>query len=46
MSVLALAAEFLMPEGPLKKTVSAGVGMTFLAAAVEQIVGIFARMGV
>lgn len=46
MSVLALAAEFLMPEGPLKRAVSAAVGMTFLAAALEQIVGIFARMGV
>ena len=45
LSVLALTAEFLIPEGPLKRAVSAAVGMTFLAAALEQIVGIFLRMG-
>ena len=46
LSVLTMTVEFLMPEGPLKKAVSTAAGMTFLSAALEQIVGLFARIGV
>ncbi|MEG1525177.1 MAG: hypothetical protein RRZ24_05915 [Clostridia bacterium] len=46
LSILAVVAEFAISEGPLKQTVSVSVGLVFLSAVVEQIVGIFTRMGV
>ena len=46
LSVLTVAAECLVPEGKIKRTVCAAAGLVFLSAAVEQILGIFAKMGV
>lgn len=45
LSVLTMTAEFLVPEGKLKRTVCAATGLVFFSAAVEQILGIFAGMG-
>ena len=45
MSMLALLAEFTIPDGPMKNAVSVSVGLLFLSAVKEQILGIFARIG-
>ena len=46
LSLLAAAAEFLVPKGKLKGTVTFAVGLVFASAVMEQILGIIARMGV
>lgn len=46
LSCIMMAAEYLLPSGPLKSSVSVGSGILLLCAVIEQITGIFAGNGV
>ena len=46
MSMLAMITEFSIPSGALKSSVSVSVGLVYLSAVLDQILGIIARMGV
>ena len=46
MSLLAGAAELLVPDGNLRGTASTAVGLAFVSAAVTEIVRIFDALGV
>ncbi len=46
MSLLAAAAEHLLPKGKLKSVAMTAIGIQYVAALVAKVVGIFDRMGV
>lgn len=45
MAITAGAAELLVPDGSLRGCVSAAVGLSFVAAAVMEILRIFGMLG-
>ncbi|MDO4572182.1 MAG: hypothetical protein Q4C13_02345 [Clostridia bacterium] len=46
LSCVLMTAEFLLPAGPLKNSLSVAAGILFVAAVIEQITGIFMGGGV
>ena len=46
LTCVMMAAEYLLPSGPLKKSANVGAGILFLSAVIEQITGIFTGNGV